>query len=67
MKDNKKFQELMAKLDEAIENASAEQAEEVCKELNRVELTEALCRKLGREPITEEQLMDEDFVLELKF
>lgn len=67
MKDNKKFQELMAKLDESIENASVEQAESVCKELNRVELTEALCRKLGREPITEEQLMDEDFVLELKF
>lgn len=67
MKDNKKFQELMQQLDEAIENASAEQAEEVCKELNRVELTEALCRKLGREPITMEQLTNEDFVLELKF
>jgi hypothetical protein len=67
MKDTKKFNELMAKLDEAIENASVETAESVCNELNKVELTEALCRKLGREPITKEQLEDEDFVLELKF
>lgn len=67
MKDTKKFNELMAKLDEAIENASTDVAESVCKELNRVELTEAFCKQLGKEPITKEQLEDEDFVLELKF
>ena len=67
MKDTKKFNELMAQLDEAIENASVETAEAACKELNRVELTEAFCKQLGKEPITKEQLEDEDFVLELKF
>lgn len=61
------FEQLMAQLDEAIENASVEQAASTCKALDMLAITEAFCRKMGREPISKEEIEDFNHEIELSF